>query len=475
VTQNLYFNGGLFADNGDKSVMISRGDDIVFDNTTFVGQTEFANKDCRIEKVAIHLDPVRLQETVLWNFNGNKKGTIIKNAKFRDWSQEKTGCPSKIATPLKFYSHQTFIKSYSAPHLLENLEFDSEYYVDAKMSDSGIDDVSIQVIGDKNKVLTAGDSGFLISPKLESMITTKCRDYNEDLKFCPNTCLRTITIVAGNSAFAEEIDMVVNDANGNGITIKKDVRGHPGPAPKSNRFFSAYTIVLPSGTFDISFRESASDALSWPKFAFVVPEAAPALCSDYVKESDLMFVKPKPNRPICDELIYNGSFDSGEWETDGWYAFHHPIEWQKIGGINGSPALATSTALNRGNNIAQSLDCTCLEAGNEYDVSFSYNITEYDGSSNNLPYIGLQSQKYLTDDPKNKRFETISTPKLPMSAQNVNDDWTKVSGVWKIDEEIAKADKHIFFVGGGAHKVVIDNVTIRKRITPVSNLRRSHR
>lgn len=131
--------------------MISRGNNVVFDGTTFVGQSDFAKKDCRSEKVAIHLDPVRLQETVIWNFNGYKKGTTIRNSKFLNWSQEDTNCPSEFATPLKFYSHQTFIKSYSAPHVFEDLQFDDPtYFIDVSMPGSGIDDVQIEVTSDQN-------------------------------------------------------------------------------------------------------------------------------------------------------------------------------------------------------------------------------------------------------------------------------------------------------------------------------------
>lgn len=72
ATTNIYFDGGLFADNGGKDAMISRGDNIVFDGTTFIGQSPFAGNNGN--KVGIHLDPVRFKETVLWEHKGYWKG-----------------------------------------------------------------------------------------------------------------------------------------------------------------------------------------------------------------------------------------------------------------------------------------------------------------------------------------------------------------------------------------------------------------
>jgi len=470
VTQNLHFKGGLFADNRDKAVMISRGDDILFENTTFIGQTEFADQDCRNEKVAIHLDPVRLQETVIWNFSGNKKGTTVKNANFKNWSPAHTNCASKVATPLKFFSHQTFIKSYSAPHVFQDLNFDSAYSVDAIMPNSGIDDVQIEVYSDKyNALSTGGLKGFMISPKLESMVPTECTEYNEGLKFCPNTCIRTVTVLAGNSAFVDDkIDMIVRDQDGREIAIKKDVRGHPGPLPVGNRFFSAYAVALPKGTFQIRF-EDEKGSPSWPRFAFVVPEAAPVSCDKYVDVSDFTFVKPSPLLSVCKDLIFNGGFESGK---DGWYAFHFDIKLYQTGGINGSAALASTKELDTGNNIAQSLDGSCLEIGNSYDVSLTFKIMDYDGSNNNLPYVRLVSQRFLTADPARKKFQTVSAAIFKTPSMN-DSGWTTISGIWEIDDKIANADTHIFHIGGGSHKVIIDNVSIQLRNPLISVRRRS--
>lgn len=297
------------------------------------------------------------------------------------------------------------------------------------------------------------------------MIPSVCPEYQKGLRFCPDACVRTITILAGNSAFFDGINMIIKDESGRQIQIEKDVRGHPGPEPVGNRFFSAYAVALPKGNFKIRF-ENSSDSLAWPKYAFIVPEAAPVSCSNYVEESDLKFVKPEPSRPTCDDLIYNGNFDLGK---DGWYAFHFNIELQETGGIDGTAALASSMALNTGNNLAQSIDGSCLEVDNEFDVSLSFKIIDYDGTNNHdLPYVRLESQNYLTSDPPNKSLLTIGATVFRTSSEIIPGGWNMISGVWTIDENTANAAKHIFHVGGGNHKVIIDNVVIQRNLRPSS-------
>ena len=129
---------------------------------------EFPLIDEKNDKVGLHLDPYRLHETVIWRFSGDKTGTTVRNAKFLNWGQE--------ATPLKFFSHQTFIKAYQAPHVFEDLYFDDPTYsVDAVMPGSTIDDVQIEVASDSNGVFSADhQTGFLVANKFENMIPSGC-------------------------------------------------------------------------------------------------------------------------------------------------------------------------------------------------------------------------------------------------------------------------------------------------------------
>jgi hypothetical protein len=272
--------------------------------------------------------------------------------------------------------------------------------------------------------------------------------------------MRTITVLAGNAPFFDEIDMIVTETDTlRKIVIEKDVRGHPVPQPVGNRFFSAYMVSLPKGKYEISFVDRSTGSPSWPRYAALIPEAAPKSCIDYVEDNDFVFTMPDSSRPSCDELIFNGNFDEGK---DGWYAFHHGINLLETGGIDGSPALGSTKALNTGNNIAQAIDGSCLKAGEEYDLTFSFKVAS--GSGTYIPQVRIQSQSLDTSDPSKKRFNTVKTDVFRPASGIDPDGWTTISGVWVINEKVANADKHIFNVGGGNYKVIVDNVFIKRKL-----------
>jgi len=472
ATRNLHFKGGIFADNKEKSAMIFQGDDIVFDGTTFIGQSEFAPKNCRRYKEALHLVPTRLTETVMNRFNGKEKGTTVRNSKFLKWSKEDTNCENDTSYPLKFYDTHARLKAFNAPHVFENLEFDDpSYSLNAEVAaNSGIDDIQVEISSDANGVFSSDRSpGFLLAKKFQHMVDN-CSNYSEHLVFCPNACIRTISVMTGNSAFFEsDIVMVVTNEDGQQVEIERDVWGHPEPNPVGNRFFGNYPLPLAGGKFEIGFRD-ASGAPAWPEAAFPVFEAAPVSCSTYVRESDITFVKPEPSRSTCNDLIYNGNFDLGK---DGWFSKHFGADLLENGGVDGSPALA-STAAHRANNLAQYLDISCLEAGGVFDISLSYKILEYNGDS---PYLTLHLKNFDTSDLSNKRLIDNSRKYFKVPDEDFDPDgWNTITGEWIVKEMDTKADILMMWMGGGNQRYVIDNVSIRRRdiiITPSPSLRPS--
>merc|ERR1712232_1344755 len=227
--------GGIFADNGDKAVMINRGDDIIFNNTIFIGKTNFTAPRCRrSEKVGISLNPHRLAETVRGNVDGSIKGMTAKNLQFLNWSPAATECNIKGGSmPLKFNYAQTFIKAMNAYHYFENIQVDdtASTVIDACMQgiNTGIDDVSIEVASDTSSAF-AGTSGFLFSPKVATMLSGCNTSSHGCLDFCPGACLRTITVLGVDAAFSEDIVMKVSDGTKE-ITIHRDITGGPSPNP----------------------------------------------------------------------------------------------------------------------------------------------------------------------------------------------------------------------------------------------------
>jgi hypothetical protein len=467
VTKNLYFQGGLFADNGQRAVMINRGDDLVFDGTVFIGKTPQVHSQCSYEKTGISLSPVRLQETALWNYNGKQTGLTMINTEFKDWSPEATECPGSI--PLKFNIEQTFYKTMSAAHYFEGVKVDdnSSPILEACLSENGnvIDDVSVEIVNDPHNAF-AGSPGFMVSPKVSTMVTSGCVSYNDCLDFCDGACLRTVSVNAGDAAFSEDIVMIVRDnANGNEITIIRDVRIEP----ISNKFSDVYTVVLPKGKFTIKFERISDGSPAWPGYAFPVFEAAPS-CSNHIVESDLIFTKPSAaGRSDCDELIYNGDFDSStEWGIDGWNGFHRYVHHESASGVDGSGALATDTASNL-SLPAQIIDSSCMAFGDEYEVSVSYltvnaNYEEIElGASDNAPYARIQTQVFNTDDINNKHMKTLSHMVAAHQTTHAPG-WNTFTGTFTVNDTLARGDAHRFYiVGSPSYHLLIDNVSVTRK------------
>lgn len=414
--------------------MISRGDNIVFDGTTFIGQSGYAPKRSCRGRVGIHLDPVRFKETVLGETAGKWKGTTVRNASFQNYEQTDTGC-SQYSMPLKFFSHQTFVKAYNAPHYIENVQFDVPSQIDACMPGTGIDDLSVEILSDNNSALTpAGTAGFLVSPKLTPLVSTGCQAYNKCLAFCEGACLRTVTVVSGNAAFDDDLVLVVKRvSDGTTLKIGKNTRGG---STNLNRFDAAYTVALVKDSYEFFFESSLSPGvLSWPKYTQMAMEAAPS-CTNHLVKSDISVLEPS-SRPECDELIYNGSFDAG---VDGWRPVadfsHHSIV-HTMEGVGASGAILSKT-----HNPAQWIDATCIEAGDVFELSFAYKIVA--AGTSKLP------------------FSIINRNSFTGGTYTVDGEWTTVTDTWTVTDQDANQDKVMFRVGGGNQKILLDNVSIAK-------------
>ena len=465
----------MFADNHGKDVFISRGDNIFFVSTHFIGQTPFTSKQAGCdgtngEKVGIHLDPFRFSETVLGDYSGANTGAHIYHSHFSNYTSTATGC-GRNSRPLRFINHQTFVKAYNAPHYIENVQFDTPSYIDACMSGASgerFDDMSIEIVSDDHAALT-GAAGFLVSPKLAPMLSS-CSPYNGCLEFCEGACLRTVTVVTGNAAFGDDLVMHVRRVSDDTeIVIEKEVRGHPNPAPVHNQYSAAYTVALPKADYELWF-ESASTpgVLQWPKYAHAVYEAPPS-CTNYVVEGDLQFTKPSV-RSECNELIHNGDFSGHpSWESEGWHAAYHGLDILETGGVNGSAAVATTTTLSNSNHPSQPLDPTCVEDGDVFEIKFSFMSST---TTSTLPSARIQVAEFST---VNKRLETKRWENFAPAASYQPGEWQTVTDLWTIDSLSANADYLKFSVVGGDQMIVLDNVSIIKVTgTGRCNLRASY-
>jgi len=465
VTKNLHFEGGIFADNGDKAVMVNRGDDIIFNNTIFIGKTSFTAPRCIgwSEKVGISLNNHRLAETVRGSVGGKIKGMTATNLQFLNWSPKATGC-NKIkggSMPLKFNYQQSFIKAMNAYHYFENITVDdtSSKVIDACMKGGNIDDVSIEIGSDTSEAFE-GTPGFLVSPKVSTMLSGCKSTDNGCLDFCAGACLRTITVLGGDSAFREDIVMIVSDGQKE-ITIKRDVHGHPGPKPVSNNVADAYTVVLPKANYKARFESLSSPGkIVWPKFSIPAFEAAPS-CGDYITKADLIFEKPVATRAECNELIFNGDFDSGKWGVEGWNGYHNwPVKRLNTSGVGKSGALVTTVSSSSGSWPNQNIDVTCLQKGDVFYIQVSYKILDSkmeEVESTNVPFVRGKFEKFST------RWQHLGWNVLARTTTKAtNGKWGTISGNWTVTSKQGGADRLRLHVAGSVDRLLIDNFSVTR-------------
>merc|ERR1712232_860506 len=420
----------------------------------------------RSEKVGISLNPHRLAETVRGNVDGSIKGMSAKNLQFLNWSPAATECNIKGGSmPLKFNYAQTFIKAMNAYHYFENIQVDdtASTVIDACMQgiNTGIDDVSIEVASDTSSAF-AGTSGFLVSPKVATMLSGCNTSSHGCLDFCPSACLRTITVLGGDSAFSEDIVMKVSDGTRE-ITIHRDITGGPSPNPVSNNVAAAYTVVLPKASYITRFESlSSPGSVVWPKYVAPVFEAAPS-CGNYITQTDLSFVRPVAARAECNHLITNGNFDSGEWGIDGWNGFNNgKVKWLNASGVGGSGALMTTLSSSANCWPNQEIDVTCLQEGDVYNIKLSYKIVNSEMKeiiqSTNLPYVRAKVETFDIGW-QDVGWHTLASSTTTPTPGN----WGVISGQWTVTAVQARADKFRLHVTGTSDHLLIDDFSVTRQ------------
>lgn len=326
-----------------------------------------------------------------------------------------------------------------------------------------LDDVILEVVADVNQAFSeSGNPGFLVSPKVTTLMTSTCVAYdNSCLEWCEGACLRTISVAAGEAAWPEDIVMKVTDGD-NTITIDRGLRSN-----EQTRFSSVFTVALPKGTFDTWFEDSIRNLL-WPRYAGAIFEAPPT-CGNHVVQRDFTFLKSVHDRPECLDLVYNGNFNSG---IEGWSDSVAGIQWQTTSGVDGTGALVTTSRTDMNGHYAyQNLDVTCIQAGDEFAVEISYLNVDKDsgavedaclGAANDCPKARLQ---VINFDPTSQRFETSHWKDIGFTAVYDNTGvWNTITGTWIVNEEEGAADRINLNIPGGTDQLIIDKVSFKKTV-----------
>jgi len=465
-SRNLYFEDGIFADNGDRDVRVNLADSYTFDGTIFIGNTGLAPPLCHQSRLAIELSPTRSYNR---DESGEYRGTTLINTKFYNWTQSDTGC-EQDSKPIRFDDFQLNILANNAAHRFENIESDISLDLDFSLIDEYMDDVIIEVSSDDHETITpSGLPGFLASEKVTTFLPPDtCAVLNEYLHFCPQVCLRTISFITGDSAMPEDVVLLAKDSlSGREIEIERDVMYNDRGSAFNHAIFTA---ALPKVPTEVRFeKKSQPGTVVWPGFVMPVFESSPS-CANHIIRSDLTFEHPTTtdnNADRCDSLIYNGNFDHN---LDGWESRFTGNVWSETEGIDGSGALKTTTRTSpEGHWAQQYLDMTCIQQDDVYRVEASFRLLD---ASNNTMQTACQGGRGSSDCPR---------ADIGHASVNVPDGWARIvstdleynndldstvfnlyEGTWTVSEAEADAERITFTIKGGEGNYILDNVSVTK-------------
>ena len=461
LSQNLAFVGGVLADNGSRAVSTSRADNVVFDGTRITGFSG-TTEPWLLCSIGWNILGVLLDGTK-WNeidYAAKFVGSTLLGVEFAKWGADETGCGPRT-TAIEVTKIQAFYPAFYNPNSISDAIVigDANTLVEGCAAiDYGIDTVSIEVASDIHNAFSSnGSPGFVVSQKISNFVGG-CSFYNKCLDFCPNACLRIVRVLT-DAAAPEDIEMVVTNELGNTLTIQRDLRLH---ATDNALYPGIYVVALPAGSFEISFMDASGED-AYPGFVTPVFEAAPK-CSGYVTLKDIKSFQPDYDREVCNDLIFNGNFDTDLSGWQSWLAFPY---WTAHGGVDSGGALQTT---NRGTatmvrNPQQWIDTSCIEPGKDYLLHFEYRNVDSavpcQGSWDDCPNVQLSFEDF---DPTTGDFvETL--PRHEYGTTEPSADGTTFSiieATWTPTEAEASADRVQIHIRFGSGEIIIDNVHLMK-------------
>ena len=138
-------------------------------------------------------------------------------------------------------------------------------------------------------------------------------------------------------------------------------------------------------------------------------------------------------------------------------ALHHSLEYTPDGGVDGSGAVATKKYLSEANQPAQYIDTSCVTAGNEYEISFSYKAL--DGDTTNVPSAKIRKSEW---DSSSKVLSNAGRVDLTRTDIVSVGEWTTLKYLWTADEAAANVDSLRLYIAGGSQRIMLDNVSFIK-------------
>jgi parallel beta-helix repeat protein len=389
------------------------------------------------------------------NNDPSLSGTFLQDIIF-DYFND-TSCASSIGTLM---NENRIRDVYDSATTFSRLHFES---VDTAFSacaaiDMGLLGVRIDDNGSLNP--NGNYIGHIVSPDLQAEYAT-CEVLDACTSYCFNEleettdCHRTVLIDIPQDDTAN-VQVVIQEGS-DVITETGELSSGVSSLWDSRR---SYTLSLPPGDFSVSFKDTTTNSLVWPKFAEVIYGDEPLGCTYFI---DSLSVEPIDLLPDeCDNLVVNGRFDSG---LDNWY--HNGGGMKTVSGYSGL-AISTDGRENSLQGVAQFLDTRCMINGTKYEVKAKVKMASSSGGT--TPTCSFEKEGAGEDHCPRANLKISvggETTFIHLGVARVTlpwdtTEWNYVFGSFTVDSNIVNAESVVIYFDGpdSPIDIIVDDVEV---------------
>jgi len=485
---NLNFVGGITADNG-QAYWFFVNNRIQFDGIKIVGlSTEYSDVLRKTNSgfgcnSGFELHPERHQ-------GFRYSGTAMKATNL-----EFSGFGSCSGRPLQMSVTEIYDLAYETLEQISNITFLDEGSATTPISacnaeSYGLSNIAIHDLDGSLNPNINGMPGFLVSdkPKITNFVdgcTPITPIQDSCLQFCEGICLRNVKIRVSGAFSLRNVEMVIRDNRGN--------EGVSGWARwEFDRFATwwqifentnieregFYLLALPSGAYNLSFRDKSTQETIWPDWAYIFYENPPESCDGYVSEDSIVLVAPGFDEARCSgELLDDGDFENivdmpGDTTMGGWLQSHMHLALAEDGAGGSGHSLRVTGDVERWfpQYLAQYIDRSCID--DWILLEFSADIRFEDS---NMITTSCDDDTCLTAVVDSIDEKGSSVPQFPImiatisSTTEIVDGWYKMQGSLLIDEFLYFSDRVLFKIYQplDGEYFVTDNISLRlTKVTP---------
>jgi hypothetical protein len=417
---------------------------------------KYVNQDNRILKVSEQVENI---------------GATLKNVHFSDFDF----CPESY--PVEFNTDNIRDGHWDYASSFNNVTVAGERLMNAAKARTKVSDIIITDIdGLSNPANLSSEraTGSFVSdlPYLTKFLQN-CSSYSEGIAYCPNACLRTVSIYT-DPYDSKNLELIVTqnldnvEVNRSGIFQYEDDIQRLSYHGNQRRFVSS----LPNGTFTLKFVQDGE--LKWPRFAIESWEQNPS-CDTCVSPMNVTILEPSVIEGECENLILNGNMDQGVkyWNHDLRGSDRGVLIDLPTLGSNGSSAIAITNRTDW-SKIGQYLDTRCFRSNPEsiYEVRVSFRLEKdgvqyfcdrFDTGDFRCPKLNLKSTSYASFDKEHNQdyYVTIANTLVPNDTS-----FNRMHGTFRVNENLSSTQRmwlYTEWVHPSISTFILDSVSVRKR------------